>query len=140
MVRIELLCPMVNDTVVLDGRRQPLAADFSVPWAAALARAGKLNQSRILDFLTTMPRRQPQLYLMEPYDRRKEPLIMIHGLLSSPLVWADVSNELWADDEIRHRYQIWHFLYNTSAPALYSARQLRMQLREVRAAARPGGR
>jgi pimeloyl-ACP methyl ester carboxylesterase len=139
LVRIELLCPMVNDTVVLDGRRQPLAADFSVPWAAALARTGKLNQSRILDFLTTMPRRQPQLYLMEPYDRRKEPLIMIHGLLSSPLVWADVSNELWAEDEIRHRYQIWHFLYNTSAPALYSARQLRLQLREVRRLLDPEG-
>jgi pimeloyl-ACP methyl ester carboxylesterase len=138
-VRIQLLCPLTNDSVVLHGKRQTLAADFSVPWAAALARAGKLNQSRILDMLTSTPKRQPQLYLMEPYDRRKEPLIMIHGLLSSPLVWADVSNELWADPEIRRRYQIWHFLYNTSAPALYSARQLRMQLRELRRLLDPDG-
>jgi pimeloyl-ACP methyl ester carboxylesterase len=138
-VRIELLCPMVHDTVVLNGKRLPLAADFSVPWAAALARTGGLKRSGVLDVLTRTPRRQPQLYLMEPYDRRKEPLIMIHGLLSTPLVWADVSNELWADDEIRRRYQIWHFLYNTSAPALYSTRQLRMQLRELRKLLDPEG-
>ena len=57
---------------------------------------------------------------------------MIHGLFSSPLLWAGLSNELWADKAIRDRYQIWHFLYNTSAPALYSGRILRAQLREVR--------
>ena len=57
----------------------------SVPWAAALARAGDLKRSGVLDVLTPTPKRQPQLYLMEPYDRRREPLIMIHGLLSTPL-------------------------------------------------------
>lgn len=133
LVRIELYCPLANATVVHQGKRQPLAADFSVPWAAALSKAGKLNQSRVLDMLTATPRRQPQLYLMEPYDPRKEPLIMIHGLLSTPLAWADLSNDLWADDQIRQRYQIWHYLYNTSAPALYSARILRNQLKELRA-------
>lgn len=138
-VRIELLCPMATSTVVRNGRRQPLAADFSVPWAAALARAGKLNQSRVLDMLTPTPTRQPQLYLMEPYDPNKEPLIMIHGLLSSPLAWADLSNALWADEKIRQRYQIWHYLYNTSAPALYSARILRTQLKGLRAMLDPEG-
>ena len=131
-VRIELLCPLRNDSVVIDGRRQPLAADFSVPWAALLERTGRLNQLRVLDMITRQPHREPQLYLMEPYDPRKEPLIMIHGLLSTPLAWAELSNELWADDAIRSRYQIWHYLYNTSAPALYSARILRSQLRELR--------
>jgi pimeloyl-ACP methyl ester carboxylesterase len=138
-VQIELLCPLVNSSVESMGKRQPLAADFSVPWAAALARTGKLNQSRILDMLTSTPKREPQLYLMEPYDPNKEPLIMIHGLLSTPLAWAEMSNELWADDSIRQRYQIWHYLYNTSAPALYSARILRTQLRELRTILDPSG-
>jgi len=132
-VQIELLCPLVNSSVEIKGKRRPLAADFSVPWAAALARTGALNQSRILDMLTRTPKREPQLYLMEPYDPNKEPLIMIHGLLSTPLAWAEMSNELWADDTIRQRYQIWHYLYNTSAPALYSARILRTQLHDLRA-------
>lgn len=131
-VSIELLSPLQNDSIVMKGARQPLAADFSVPWAAALARAGKLNQLRVLDMITPQPKREPRLYLMEPYDPNKEPLIMIHGLLSTPLAWAELSNDLWADDTIRRRYQIWHYLYNTSAPALYSSRLLRAQLRELR--------
>ncbi|MBE2287770.1 MAG: alpha/beta hydrolase [Prosthecobacter sp.] len=131
-VHIDLLCPLVHDSVVHNGRRQPLAADFSLPWAATLSKSGKLNQLRVLDMVTPLPKRTPQLYLMEPYDRRKEPLIMIHGLLSSPLAWAKLSNELWADDRIRNRYQIWHFLYNTSAPSLYSSSVLRRQLAAVR--------
>jgi pimeloyl-ACP methyl ester carboxylesterase len=82
----------------------------------------------------------PQLYLMQPYDPDKEPLIMIHGLLSTPLAWAGLSNDLWGDSEIRSRYQIWHYLYNTSAPALYPARLLRGQLRELRPMLDPAGR
>ncbi len=26
---------------------------------------------------------------------------MIHGLFSTPLAWAELSNELWADDSVR---------------------------------------
>lgn len=138
-VRIQLLCPLSNDCVMIDGKQQPLAADFSVPWAATLERSARLNQERVTDMLTSTPKRRPQLYLMEPYDPRKEPLIMIHGLLSSPLAWAKVSNDLWADDEIRRRYQIWHFLYNTSAPTLYTSAVLRAQLRALRRQLDPDG-
>jgi len=138
-VSIQLLCPLSNDSVTIAGTRQPLAADFSVSWAAALERAASLNQQRVTDMLTSTPKRRPQLYLMEPYDPRKEPLIMIHGMLSSPLAWANLSNELWADDAIRRRYQIWHYLYNTSAPFLYSASILRSQLRALRHQLDPDG-
>lgn len=138
-VKIQLLCPLSNDSVLMNGRRQALAADFSVPWAATLERAAILNQQRVTDMLTSTPKRKPQLYLMEPYDPRKEPLIMIHGLLSSPLAWANLSNEIWADDEIRRRYQIWHYFYNTAAPFLYSASLLRAQLRALRRQLDPEG-
>ena len=131
-VRIELLCPLQNDEVRVQGRNRPLAADFSVPWAALLARTGELNKSAVADLLRPEPHREPQLYLMEPYQPDKIPLIMIHGLLDTPLAWMQLSNDLWADDEIRSRYQIWQYLYNTSAPALYSGRILSTQLRELR--------
>lgn len=138
-VTIRLLPSLKHETVFHQGRQQPLAGDFSVSWAASLARAGKLRQSAILDMLTPTPKRLPQLFLMEEYDPEKEPLIMINGLLSSPLAWADISNDLWADEAIRRRYQIWHFLYNTSAPALYASRILRGQLRELRPLLDPEG-
>ena len=131
-VKISLLCPLRVETVSLNGKSEPLAADFSIPWAALLSRGGDLNRIKIVDLLRTIPKRDPQLYLMEPYDPQKTPLLMIHGLISTPLVWAEISNELWADDAIRRKYQIWHYLYNTSAPALYSGRILQQQLHEVR--------
>ncbi len=138
-VEIRLLCPLVNPTVGTGRNKRPLAADFSAAWATLLSRSGELSRTGILDVITATPKRPTQLYLMQPYDPNKEPLIMIHGLLSTPLAWAEVSNELWADDAIRQRYQIWHYLYNTSAPALYSARLLRKQIRDVRQVLDPNG-
>jgi pimeloyl-ACP methyl ester carboxylesterase len=131
-IRISLLCPLRVETVSVKGKDEPLAADFSVPWAALLSRGAELNGSKVSDLLRSQPKRDPQLYLMEPYDPQKIPLLMIHGLISTPLMWAKISNELWADDAVRRKYQIWQYLYNTSAPALYSARILQQQLHEVR--------
>jgi pimeloyl-ACP methyl ester carboxylesterase len=139
-VTIRLLCPLRNDSVTTSRGLQPLAADFSAPWATLLARTGDLHLRGMFDAWTPRPSREPRLYLMEPYDPRKEPLIMIHGLYATPLIWAKVSNELWAEPAIRQRYQLWHYHYNTSAPALYSARILREQLRELRALLDPAGR
>lgn len=139
-VEIRLLCPLQNDEVEVDGSTQALAADFSVPWASVLSRAGELNRTQLTEAFRREPRQDPRLYLMEAYDPNKEPLIMIHGLMDTPLIWAKLSNQLWADDQIRRRYQIWHFLYNTAAPALYSGRILREQLRELRPMLDPTGR
>ncbi len=140
-VKIGLHCPLFQDAIQYGETSLPLAADFTVPWARLLARSGDLNRLKLTDAIARrIPKRETRLYLMENYDPRKEPLIMIHGLFSSPLAWAKVSNALWADDTIRRRYQIWHFLYNTSAPALYSGRQLRTQLRELRKLLDPSGR
>ena len=139
-VQIDLICPLHQNHVDINGASRTLAADFSAPLALQLERTSGLKRSQLFDFVNSEPSRNPQLYLMEPYDPNKEPLIMIHGLLGSPLVWAELTNTLWADDAIRERYQIWHFLYNTSAPALYSGRVLRNQLREVRSLLDPSGK
>ena len=139
-VDLELLCPLVRDDVEVNGESVPLAADFTVPWASLLSRMGKLNRSQLTETFRVQPRNEPRLFLMEPYNPAKEPLIMVHGLMDTPLVWAKLSNDLWADDEIRRRYQIWHFLYNTSAPALYAGRILSKQLRELRPLLDPTGK
>ncbi len=129
---ITLYSPLCQDTIVVHGRRQPLAAEITASFAALLERAGKLRSAGLGGFLHGGAGRKPQLYLMEPYDPKREPLILIHGLFSTPLTWASVTNELWADPEIRRRYQIWHYHYPTSAPFLYSASVFRRQLAETR--------
>ena len=139
-VEIGLVCPLRETGVVVNGQRKPLAASFSAHWGAFLARTGTLKGSRILEALRRKPKRTPQLYLMQQYDSEKEPLIMIHGILDTSIAWAKLSNKLWSDAEVRERYQIWHFLYNTSAPPLYSGRILQGQLRELRRMLDPRGR
>jgi pimeloyl-ACP methyl ester carboxylesterase len=84
--------------------------------------------------------REPGFALLEAYDPDKTPLILIHGLFSTPLAWAELTNELWADPAVRSRYQIWHYLYPTNAPPLYSARVMRKQLDELRGFLDPGGK
>ena len=79
------------------------------------------------------------LFLMEPYQPGKIPLLFVHGLLSDPFTWANAANELRAHPELMARYQIWGFEYATGEPFLASAAVLRRQLREVRSQVDPTG-
>jgi pimeloyl-ACP methyl ester carboxylesterase len=58
---------------------------------------------------------------------------MIHGLLSSPLTWATLFNDLRADPELRKHFQFWFYLYPTGNPYLATAAELRDTLTNLRA-------
>jgi triacylglycerol esterase/lipase EstA (alpha/beta hydrolase family) len=121
-------------------RDESLAADFTAPFAQLLSHTGALQATAVGGLLRAdATHRDYALYLMEPYDRRKTPVIMVHGLLSTPLAWASVTNDLWGDTAFRRRYQVWHYLYPTSAPFLYSAKMLRERLTETRTFLDPHG-
>ena len=137
-ISIELLCALYHEDVVVEGTRKPLAADYTVALAALLERTKGLARAEVGDLFRRSPSRDPQLFMMEPYDPNKEVLIMIHGLLSSPLTWAELTNDFRSDPEIRERYEFWQYLYHTSAPALYSGRILRTQYRDLRRQLDPG--
>jgi len=68
------------------------------------------------------------LYLLEDYDPRKQPVIMVHGLGSSPLGWAKLSSAIWNDRELSARYQVWHMVYSTDAPLLVLRHRLQQHL------------
>jgi len=131
-VEIRLMDRMHSETVTIAGKKQPLAADFTVPFTKLLENARPLIVSGITSTLRLKAEREAGFSLMEPYDPNRTPLLLIHGLFSTPLAWAELTNELWADAEIRRRYQIWHYLYPTNPPALYSARVMRGKLDELR--------
>ncbi len=116
-----------------DGQALPLAADYTMPWAALLSRSGTLKNYAISAMLRpdSAPR-QARLYMMQPYDPNKIPIIMIHGLKSSPLAWVEVTNEIIGDPEIRRRYQVWHYLYPTGGPILSNGRIYRENIEELR--------
>ena len=60
---------------------------------------------------------------------KKIPVVFVHGLKSTPIIWRDVMNELRADPVVRDRYEFWTFGYTTGAPIPYSAMKLREALK-----------
>ena len=114
---------------VANGCWLPRSPRLGWPFSNEPAACGAIAVTGLLKSRTERP---SQLYLMEPYDPDREPLLLVHGLLSTPLGWAAVTNELWADPAVRGRYQIWHYHYPTSAPVLYSASLFRQHIDDVR--------
>lgn len=131
-VEIRLYNRMATETALIGGKRLPLAADFTVPWAVLLAHTHTLKATGLTTVVSKKAAVDPSFYLMEEYDPHRTPLILIHGLFSTQLAWAELTNELWADSLVRQRYQVWHYLYPTNAPPLYSARIMRGKLDELR--------
>ena len=75
--------------------------------------------------------------MTEPYQPGKIPIVLVHGLASSPLTWSHLINDLHAQPAIMCRYQIWVFRYDTGDPFLTSASELRRQLVALRQAYDP---
>ena len=72
------------------------------------------------------------IYMMQPYDPNKIPVVMVHGLWSSPMTWMEMFNHLRSLPEIRDNYQFWFYFYPSAQPFWVSAAQLREDLAEVR--------
>ncbi len=115
-----------------DGRSLPLAYDMTTP----LARQFSSKNISILGPLgVLLPDRitaRTGMYMQDPYQPGKIPLVFVHGLASGPQAWADAVNELRGDPELRKRYQFWLFYYTTGNPILGSAARFRESLNKVR--------
>jgi hypothetical protein len=76
-----------------------------------------------------------QLVFLQPFNPAKTPVVLIHGLLSTPRMWKPILKGLLADREIRDRYQFW--FSSTQRGSLFpirasnSGRRLRKRPRAV---------
>jgi pimeloyl-ACP methyl ester carboxylesterase len=75
---------------------------------------------------------EANLYMTQPFQPQKIPVVLVHGLASSPLTWAHLENDLRGQQAIMDRYQLWVFRYDTGDPFLSSAAALRRQLAQIR--------
>jgi len=127
---LALIDPTIRSSAMIGGKARPLAADFSAPIAYLPRRnelwAGLMGLIDVQGNLSTCG-----LYMMQPYDPNKIPVIFVHGLLSTPQMWYNDINEIEADPELRGHFQYWAFYYPTGNPAAYSALRFREELAKV---------
>jgi pimeloyl-ACP methyl ester carboxylesterase len=131
---LELHDPLTTETVAVRDRQVPLQTDLSTPLAYFLGKP-QLNDKALAGLGLLLPeqaRAIQGLYLLEPYDPAKIPVIMVHGLMSSPVTWTEMFNDLRADPDLRSKYQFWFYLYPTGQPFWVSAAQMRHDLVEAR--------
>jgi pimeloyl-ACP methyl ester carboxylesterase len=131
---LELYDPLYSSDIAVASRLVPLETDLTVPLAyfldnpafkeKDLATLGLLNPNKVQGI--------KGLYMVEPFDPGRIPVVMVHGLWSSPTTWMEMFTDLRAFPEIRNRFQFWFFLYPTGQPFWTSAAQLRDTLAEVR--------
>lgn len=130
--RLELYNPLVVQTVDVGRHAVPLETDLTTPLAYFLSRTdldgvelpGLLEGDKIQN--------RTGIYAFEPYQPGKIPVLMVHGLWSTPLTWTAMFNDLRADPFLREHYQFWFYLYPTGNPYLQTAADLRDTLARLR--------
>lgn len=130
--RLELYNPLAVQRVSVGERSVPLETDLTTPLAYFLSRTD-LGSGEIVGFLRPAKEEaRSGIYMFEPYQPGKIPVLMVHGLLSSPLTWAPMFNDLRADPVLRERFQFWFFYYPTGNSYLETAADLRDDLDRLR--------
>ena len=139
---LEFFDPLSANQVRLANQWVPLETDLTAPLAFFLDtpkfRERNIETAGLLNPASVEGNRG--LFMLEPYDPNRIPVLMVHGLWSSPRTWMDMFNDLRSFPEIRERYQFWFYLYPSGQPFWISATQLRKDLRSVRQTFDPGHR
>ena len=131
---LELHDPLDSTDIELNARRVPLQSDLSTPLAYFLDNPKFREQTNSTLGLLN-PHKSEKLrgiYMLEPYDPNRIPVVMVHGLWSSPLTWMPMFNDLRSFQELRRNYQFWFYQYPTGQPFWVSATQMRSDLFELR--------
>ena len=131
---LELHDPLDSTDIDLNARKVPLQSDLSTPLAYFLENP-KFREQTNSTLVLTDPRKTEKMrgvYMLEPYDPNRIPVVMVHGLWSSPLTWMPMFNDLRSFQELRRNYQFWFYQYPTGQPFWISATQMRSDLFELR--------
>jgi pimeloyl-ACP methyl ester carboxylesterase len=137
--RLELVDP-VRHRAVPTTTQIGVEANFSTPLAYMWSRTD-LDRYRWTGlFRPGSELGRANLMLLRPYEPGKIPVVMVHGLISSPLAWIPMLNELLRDPTIQQRYQFLLFMYPTGVPVPIAAALLRDSLLEAGRTYNPEGR
>lgn len=139
---LELIDSVANRRIDVADREVPLESDLTIPLAYFLDTPEFNEQTNTGTIGLLNPNRTEQargIYMVEPYQPDKIPVLLVHGLWSSPVTWMEMFNDLRSFPEIRENYQFWFYLYPTGEPYWLSAAQMRKDLGQIREDLDPGG-
>jgi Putative serine esterase (DUF676) len=131
--RLEFYSTLAHEEIKIENINMdiPLELDYSTPLAYDMQKPDMIS-GMLFMFNPAEIDNLAGLYQITPYQKDKIPVVMVHGLLSSPRTWAQMFNTLLNDPDIRRNYQFWFFAYSTGNPVLYSAKLMRQSLVETR--------
>jgi len=124
---LELYSAYEATAVQIEDRSIPLETDTTVTLAYELNQSfvWRLGKRQFWSSEESVP---TDVYLRQPYQPGRVPVVFVHGTFSSPVKWAEMANTLSADPVLRQRCQFWQFIYNSGNPIAYSAAKLREAL------------
>ena len=131
--RLELYNPRTIQAARLGRHTVPIESDLTTPLAKFLDQYPAETIAYAGFFRADKIRGQTGVKFLEPYQPGKIPVLLVHGLLSSPVTWAPMFNDLQADPVLRERFQFWVYFYPTGDPYLATAADLRQRLDAIRA-------
>jgi len=116
-----------------------LAADWSAPSALYwhMSDLDDLDLEKV--FMPSRFSNETALYLSSPYDPKRIPVVLVHGLNSSPGTFKLLYNELNREPWFRENYQVWFYSYPTGNNWLYSAALFRLSMLKADRFARKKG-
>ena len=125
---LDLIDPYSQEFTTLGPRRLPLAADYisNTCFTLSKTRIDKFGLIRLIRadrFDNTAG-----IHRIQPYDRDRIPVLLVHGLQDTPATFAPMYYNLMADPEIRERFQFWIYSYPSGYPYPWSAALLRREL------------
>jgi len=114
--------------VRLAGRSRTLAVDFGAPF-------GFYPDPQAVGFMAMLRPAKYEMaegiYLVQPYDPEKIPIVFVHGLMAIPQMWLPVMAAIENDPELRGKFQFFAFDYPTGDPIPYMALELRRALNQL---------
>lgn len=131
---LELHDPLASSDLSLAGRLVPLQTDLSTSLAFFLdsPQFRETSQATLGLLNPNETQKHRGIYMLEPFDPSRIPVIMVHGLWSSPLTWMPMFNDLRSFEALRENYQFWFYQYPTGQPFWLSATQFREDLDRLR--------
>lgn len=126
-----LIDPVALRSVVQGNLTLAIESDLTTPLAYMWSRTD-LSKYRWKGFLRPGEAAEGTgLMLLRPYEPDKIPVVMVHGLMSSPLAWIPMINELLRDPSIQRKYQFFLYVYPTGVPIPIAASYLRDALTDA---------